>query len=635
MTPALELWEFIKMNVRMDAENNGSPLMARAAWMLAAILAGLCFLSIYHQPVGWGPPLVVTALALGAASRPYDALLVLAGLGPLAAAVFGLTRTGSVSLNFAEALTLAFLAGCAARRGVQPRSLVIPAPVRWSAIILLTLALASGIVNATIIRTENPDSSVTELVKTYVTNDYLVSSNTLTSTMLFMEGLLLLLIVADTCARECSRRDGVLRMMVLGASVSALLNVLKILTSALGQDDPWRTFLRYLATVRLNVLFGDLNAAGSYFAMLLFVAMGFVPRARVPAILASIVMAAGLWIAGSRTALAAVLLTVALGATWGLVLRRHRKIPAIALLALLVVVTVGGWKWYPQGRNLGAGDALSYRILMGKAAVRMTAAHPFFGVGLGRFYALSGQVENAHNNFLQISAELGVPALMLFVAIPWFAIRAAWRGAGPPDPTWGLIAGLLTFLVTCLAGHPLLVAGAAYPFWMALGLAASVDVRTGAHRSGHFATIVVVLIIAATLPLRIAAAVREANVEHASVGLSLWQREPDGSRYRWAGRRSSFFVAASARAIRIPLRRGPLAPATLEVRIFLDGVEADRVVLRQDDESRTVRLVLARRVAARFSRIDLECRIPGAMQSLDAQPTQSAGVLMVGRPVEE
>jgi hypothetical protein len=144
-----------------------------------------------------------------------------------------------------------------------------------------------------------------------------------------------------------------------------------------------------------------------------------------------------------------------------------------------------------------------------------------------------------------------------------------------------------------------------------------------------------VLIIAATLPFRIAAAVREANVEHASVGFSLWQHGPDGSRYRWAGGRSSFFVAASARAIRIPLRRGPLAPATLEVRIFLDGVEADRVVLRQDDESRTVRLVFARHVAARFSRIDLECSVPGAMQPVDVQPTQSAGVLMVGRPIEE
>jgi hypothetical protein len=209
------------MNVRMDAEHERSRLMERAAWMLAAVLAGLCFLSIYHQPVGWGPPLVVTALALGAASRPYDALLVLAGLGPLAAAVFGLTRTGSLSLNFAEALTLAFLTGCAARRVVQPRSLAVSAPVRWSAMILLTLAIASGIINAVIIRIESPATSVTELVKTYVTSAYLVSSNTLTATMLFVEGIALMLIVADTCAGERGRRDGVLRMMVLGASGAA------------------------------------------------------------------------------------------------------------------------------------------------------------------------------------------------------------------------------------------------------------------------------------------------------------------------------------------------------------------------------------------------------------------------------
>ena len=623
------------MNVRMGAEHDGPQLMERAAWMLAAFIAGVCFLSIYHQPVGWGPPLVVTALAVGAASRPYDALLVLAGLGPLAATIFALTRTGSVSLNFAEALTLAFLAGCAARRVVQPRSFAVSAPVRWSAMILLTLALASGIVNAVIILIESPDSSISELVRTYVTSDYLVNSNTLTSTMLFMEGLLLLLIVADMCAGERSRRDGILRMMVIGASGAALFNVIRILISALPHEDSWRTFLTYLTTLRVNAHFADLNAAGSYFAMMMLVALGFAPRARVPAMLASIVLATALWLAGSRTALAAALAVFALGGILAMRLRGNRKTLAIALIALVAVVAVAGWQWYPQGRNLRGSDALSYRIEKGKAAVDLTIAHPFFGVGLGRFYALSGQLENAHNNFLQIGAELGVPALMLFVASVWFTLRTAWRGAGPPGPAWGLTAGLLAFLITCLAGHPLLVAGAAYPFWIALGVAASAGVAAESRRTGRLATIVVVLIIAATLPFRIAAAVREANVEHASVGLSQWHRLPDGSRYRWAGGRSSFFVAASARAIRIPLRRGPLAPETVEVRIFLDGVEADRVVLRQDDESRIVRLVLARHVAARFSRIDLECSVPGATQRLDVQPTQSAGVLIVGRPIEE
>jgi hypothetical protein len=78
-----------------------------------------------------------------------------------------------------------------------------------------------------------------------------------------------------------------------------------------------------------------------------------------------------------------------------------------------------------------------------------------------------------------------------------------------------------------------------------------------------------------------------------------------------------------------------MAPPTIEVRIFLNGVEADRVVLRENDQARLVRLVLVRRIAARFSRIDLVSTVPGNPQALDVEPTQSGGVLMVGRPIIE
>jgi hypothetical protein len=67
--------------------------------------------------------------------------------------------------------------------------------------------------------------------------------------------------------------------------------------------------------------------------------------------------------------------------------------------------------------------------------------------------------------------------------------------------------------------------------------------------------------------------------------------------------------------------------------MFLDGVEADRVVLH-DDQERTARLILVTRTGAPFIRVDLETVDPGA-SALPSVPTPSAGVLAVGRPMIE
>src|SRR6185436_15698803 len=98
--------------------------------------------------------IAVTGLALGAAFSPYNALLVIAGLGPLSASIFALLRTSPMGLDFGEAMVLAFLAGCCARRVVQLRPLAVPPRFVWAAGLLLLLALASGVVAAAVIRTE-------------------------------------------------------------------------------------------------------------------------------------------------------------------------------------------------------------------------------------------------------------------------------------------------------------------------------------------------------------------------------------------------------------------------------------------------------------------------------------------------
>jgi hypothetical protein len=234
-------------------------------------------------------------------------------------------------------------------------------------------------------------------------------------------------------------------------------------------------------------------------------------------------------------------------------------------------------------------------------------------------------------------AELGIPGLLLFLAVIATAMTTGFTRAGPPGPAWGLLAGLSAYMLTCLAGHPLLVVAAAYPFWTALGLAATAsppESRTGGRTLQRVGGVVTLLILV-TLPFRVVSARNQANVEHASIGFSKWQRQPDGSRFRWAGGRSTFFVPSTARAVRIPLRQGAEAPATIEVRMFLNGREANRVALEPGADWRTVRLVLARDEKSPFSRVDLEVVTPGSQVPVEATASDTGGILLVGRPFVE
>jgi hypothetical protein len=171
-----------------------------------------------------------------------------------------------------------------------------------------------------------------------------------------------------------------------------------------------------------------------------------------------------------------------------------------------------------------------------------------------------------------------------------------------------------------------------YPFWIALAavtapLAASTRSR---RRWTRVAAAAALAIVALTLPLRARGAVRHARMENTSAGLSPWQHGPGDQRFRWAGAKATFFIPSSGRSIRIPLRAGPDAPPTMDVRILLDGQEADRIRLQSGDDWRIVRLVRFRRNAdADFVRIDVEADAPGAETALQTAGTQ---LLMVGSP---
>ncbi|MGQ0504298.1 MAG: O-antigen ligase family protein, partial [Myxococcaceae bacterium] len=121
----------------------------------------------------------------------------------------------------------------------------------------------------------------------------------------------------------------------------------------------------------------------------------------------------------------------------------------------------------------GSGDR-SFLLEAGLTAAR---AHPWVGTGAGRFkvrdygapetpqYVLEN-TGKAHNQLLSIAAEVGVPGLLLFLAL--LLALALRRPRGSLEQAVGLVA-LLHFLLLSLAHDPLYQA----PFSMALCLVLS------------------------------------------------------------------------------------------------------------------------------------------------------------------
>jgi len=413
--------------------------------------------------------------------------------------------------------------------------------------------------------------------------------------MLISLGVLLALATESSVRKESENARWVILGLAAGGTVAALLNLRRVVELAAGRDAlSVAGVADLLASVRLNTQF-DINAAGSLFAMLVLACASGLSRAGWYRWMCAGAMATmavgGLWLSGSRTALAAALVvTVAAMAVLALRARpEHRRRAALALGGVMLV-GAAAVAAYPATRNFAVSSSIDSRLILYRTAVRMWRDTPVTGAGVGTFFTRSadygsaevdkilvrGQVrENAHNYFLQVLAELGVLGFALYAAllatVIWTATpRAIWLGAA-----------VLVFLGTSLTGHPQLLANAALPFWTVFGCLAATATPPSqrSFRAQAWMAGVIGLCLVLTVPFR-TGRVRDAiPLEHGGLGVSLWHTSEEGYRYRTGDDLSSVFVP-TGHTMMLPVRLGPGTASSATVDIRVDGVVVNRLVLQ-------------------------------------------------------
>lgn len=199
------------------------------------------------------------------------------------------------------------------------------------------------------------------------------------------------------------------------------------------------------------------------------------------------VISSGLILSFSRGGL----LGIGVGGVWHVAAnRRHLAFVLaggiVALLAVFLFVRTNQ-REFSEGlyakRKVSVGNVES-RLVAWNAALDLAASHPLMGVGPGNFqhyYAeaidrppLEGSLTVVHNAYLDVAAELGVIAMLLFVWYLVLSFRRLSESVAARRGPQGLAAAVRTSLVVAAVGALTLSEQYYAPFWLLGALATAI-----------------------------------------------------------------------------------------------------------------------------------------------------------------
>src|SRR5579871_6671612 len=463
--------------------------------MWTVVLCGVCAaplasLATHHEAAGFLALVIV--LAVGTALRPAAGLVALVLLLP-GAHLLEILLHAPTSDEMTFALLLAFSAGAALR--VAWPAPEAPDRLGRPALLIALVVLASAVIQWTRLHAGDPRRPLAGALWIDLSDSFLfepASGLDLHPTVLWIACA-----AAAVCAERIVRRSPAvapvaIRMWFVGAAAASTAALQRFAEVLLSHPGHRIETMQVVLHARITALFPDVNAAGSYFVLFLVAAIAVGVARRSVWLLAGVVplLAGAFALAQSRAAIAGaglVLAVMAAQSAW----KRRQLLLVAAVVVIVAAVGLAGWA-ATRTSHASVSSAMAIRVDMTRVAMEITRQHPVFGGGLGSYveesrqfisdrlpalYAFAPRGENAHNNFLQILAELGVVGFAAFVWMVGAGLGTRSR-IDPGSPTAiearGLTGGLAAFLLSAAFGHPLLIPQVAAAFFVTLGLVAGI-----------------------------------------------------------------------------------------------------------------------------------------------------------------
>lgn len=236
----------------------------------------------------------------------------------------------------------------------------------------------------------------------------------------------------------------------------------------------WVLMLGERADGRLQGLGLNPNYLGALLALPLVAAIGLALRHRRPVWL---VPAAACFAAMVDTRSRGAFVAGAVGVAIVLIQGRRRPIQVLVVAAGIAVGVV-----FPgtidAAERVAAGSRRAAELSQNSAirehvawfAARTAAEHPLRGIGYGTFpsYAESssrvGIYIATHNDYLRLAAEMGIPALVVFLLLIWLGVKSPASGDSAVP-----LAMTAAYAVGLLFANELANLIVSMPFWLALG----------------------------------------------------------------------------------------------------------------------------------------------------------------------